>query len=165
MTHDSLICARLFYRQQLQGISADFGILSVRPTRFLRAPAPLQQPEQHSIAFRCQFLDGVRPDFGMNAVDELPLYFGRQHRVSKRLPPSGHGTGELLEKMLDAAFTAAQMVEEHVAHEAPTQARSPAQRSVDIGGADDPLGNKVVNLPGKGGLQTIGNMPWHLLAN
>src|SRR6267378_8427997 len=100
----------------------------------------------------------------MNAVDELLLDFGRQHRVAERLPPSCHGTGELLEKVLDAAFPATEVIEEHVAHEPPTQARSPAQRSVDIGGADDAFGNKIVNFPSKGGLQTIGDMPGHLFA-
>src|SRR5882762_138209 len=100
----------------------------------------------------------------MNAIDELLLDFGRQYRVAERLPPRCHRTGELLEKVLDAPCTSAQVVEEHVAHEAPTQARSPAQRSVDIGGADDAFGNKIVNFPSKGGLQTIGDMPVHLFA-
>src|ERR1700722_1585167 len=101
----------------------------------------------------------------MNAVDELLLDFGGQHGASKRLPPSRHGTGELFEKMLDAAFTAAQVIEKHVAHEAPTQARSPAQCGVRIGGAHDAFGNKIVNFSRKGGLQTIGYMAWHLLAD
>src|ERR1700730_16120512 len=101
----------------------------------------------------------------MNAVDELLLDFGGQHRVAERLPPRGEGTGELFEKMLDAAFTAAQVIEKHVAHEAPTQARSPAQCSIRIGGADDAFGNKIVNLPTEGGLQTIGDMSRHLLAH
>src|ERR1700674_1122243 len=100
----------------------------------------------------------------MNAVDERLLHFGGQHGASKRLPPSCHGTGELFEKMLDAAFTAAQVIEKHVAHEAPTQARSPAQCRIHIGGADDAFGNKIVNFPSKGGLQTIGDMSRHLLA-
>src|SRR5580692_13158441 len=67
--------------------------------------------------------------------------------------------------MLDAAFTAAQVIEKHAAHEAPTQTRSPAQCGIRIGGADDAFGNKIVNLPTKGGLQTIGDMPRHLLAH
>src|SRR5580692_170180 len=101
----------------------------------------------------------------MNAVDELLLDFGRQHWVAESLPPSCHGSGELFEKMLDAAFTAAQMIEKHAAHEAPTQARSPAQCRVYIGGADDAFGNKIVNLPREGGLQTICDMPRHLLTH
>src|ERR1700730_12943258 len=100
----------------------------------------------------------------MNAVDELLLDFGRQRRISKRLPPSCHGTGELFEKMLDAACTAAQVIEKHVAHEAPTQARSPAQCGIRIGGADDAFSHQIVNFPSKGGLQTIGDMSRHLLA-
>src|ERR1700719_4548709 len=101
----------------------------------------------------------------MHAVDELLLQFGRQHRVAESLPPRGEGSGELFEKMLDAAFTATQVIEEHVAHEAPTQARSPAQRRVDIGGADDAFGNKIINFPTEGGLQTIGDMTRHFLAH
>src|SRR5579859_2289989 len=101
----------------------------------------------------------------MNAVDELLLDFGRQHWVAESLPPSCHGSGELFEKMLDAALTAAQVIEKHAAHEAPAQARSPAQCGVRIGGADHAFGNKIVNLPTQGGLQTIGDMPRHLLSH
>src|ERR1700723_2964175 len=101
----------------------------------------------------------------MNAVDELLLYLGRQHRVAERLPPRREGSRELFEKMLDATFTAAQVIEKHAAHEAPTQPRSPAQCGIRVGGADDAFGNKIVNLPTKGGLQTIGDMPRHLLAH
>src|ERR1700723_1052054 len=100
----------------------------------------------------------------MNAVDELLLYLGRQHRVAERLPPRREGSRELFEKMLDATFTAAQVIEKHAAHEAPTQPRSPAQCGIRVGGADDAFGNKIVNLPTKGGLQTIGDMSRHLLA-
>src|SRR6202162_1973632 len=125
MTNGSLMFALAFSPPESAGTSADFGILSVRPTRFLRAAAQLKQPEQHFVAFCRQLLDGARPDFGMNAVDELPLHFGRQHRVSKRLPPSCHGSGELLEKVLHAAFPATEVIEEHVAHETPAQAGSP----------------------------------------
>jgi hypothetical protein len=70
----------------------------------------------------------------------------------------------LFEKMLDAACTATQVIEKEVAHKTPAQAGSPAQCGIYIGGADDAFGNKVVNFPGKGGLQTIGDVPWHLLA-
>src|SRR5258708_4684323 len=120
---------------------------TLRLKRFLRSGSKLEEPEQHLVTFCPERVDGTRPDFGMNAVDELPLHFGRQHRASKRLPPGCHGTGELLEKMLDAAFTAAQVIEKHVAHEPPTQSGSPAQRSVDIGGADDAFGDKKVDFP------------------
>src|ERR1700733_469815 len=101
----------------------------------------------------------------MNAVDELLLEFGRQHRVAERLPPRGERSGELFQKMLDATFTAAQVIKKHIAHEAPTQARSPAQCGVRIGGAHDAFGDKIVNFSRKGGLQTIGHMAWHLLAD
>src|SRR5580692_5577962 len=100
----------------------------------------------------------------MNAVDQLLLDFGRQHRVAESLPPSCEGSGELFEEMLDATFTAAQVIEQHAAHEAPAQARSPAQRGIGIGGADDAFGNQIVNLPTQCGLQTVGDMPRHLLA-
>src|SRR5277367_1033660 len=100
----------------------------------------------------------------MYAVDELLLDFGRQLGVAESLPPSCHGSGELFEKMLDAASTAAQVIEKEAAHKAPTQARSPAQCGIRIGGADDAFGNKIVNLPTKGGLQTICDMPRHLFA-
>src|ERR1700675_436396 len=100
----------------------------------------------------------------MNAVDELLFQFRRQFRVAESLPPRCEGPGELFEKMLDAAFAAAQVIEKHVAHEAPAQARSPAQCGIRIGGADDAFGNKIVDFPSKGGLQSIGDMSRHLLA-
>ena len=37
-----------------------------------------------------------------------------------------HRTGELLEEVLDTARAAAEVVEHHVAHDAPAQARAPA---------------------------------------
>src|SRR3954469_13458574 len=66
----------------------------------------------------------------MNAVDERLLHFGRQYRLSENLPPRRHGAGELLEEVLDAALAAAEVVEHHVAHNAPAQARPPAQGGV-----------------------------------
>src|SRR5258708_13872757 len=166
MPNDSLIfCSRYLSSPEVPEASARFGILSAHLKRFLGSDTKLEEPEQHFVAFCRKRVDGSRPDFGMNAVDELPLHFGRQHRASKRFPPSCHGTGELLEKVLDGGCTGAQVIEEHVAHERPTQARSPAQRSVDIGGADDAFGNKIVDFPSDGGLQTIGDMPRHLLTH
>src|SRR5579859_965233 len=67
--------------------------------------------------------------------------------------------------MLDATFTAAQVIEKHVPHEPPAQTRSPAQCGIHIGGADDAFGNKIVNLPIQSGLQTVGNMTRHILAH
>src|SRR6267154_6184162 len=101
----------------------------------------------------------------MNAVDELLLHFGRQYRLAENLPPRRHRAGELLEEVLDAAWAAAEMVEHHVAHDAPTQARAPAQRGVDVRGTDDAFGNEVIDLPCECRLQTIGDVPRHLLAH
>jgi len=65
--------------------------------------------------------------------------------------------------VLDAARTAAEMVEHHVAHNAPAQARAPAQGGVDVGGAHHTLGDKVINLAAQRRLQTVGDMPRHFL--
>src|SRR6266436_3676385 len=166
LPNDSLIfCSRYLSSPEVPEASARFGILSVHLKHLLCSGAKLEEPEQHFITFCRKRVDGARPDFGMNAVDELPLHFGRQHRISERLPPRCEGPGELFEKMLDAACTAAQVVEEHVAHEPPTQAWSPAQCGIRIGGTDDAFGNKIVNFPSKGGLQTIGDVPRHLLTH
>src|SRR5262245_50715187 len=100
----------------------------------------------------------------MNAVDELLLHFGREYWLPENLPPSRHRGGGLLEEVLDAALAAAEMVEHHIAHDAPTQARSPAQRGVHVLSADDAFGDEVIDLPRQGRLQTVGHMPWHLLA-
>src|SRR6266849_4488452 len=144
ITNDSLMFAlTICHRPTVPDASASFGIPTVHPKRFLCSGTKLEEPEQHFIAFCRKRVDGARPDFGMNAVDELPLHFGRQHRISERLPPRCEGPGELFEKMLDAACTAAQVGEEHVAHEPPTQAWSPAQCGIRIGGTDDAFGNKI----------------------
>src|SRR5258708_32943258 len=101
LPNDSLIiCSRYLSSPEVPEASARFGILSVHLRRFLCSGAKLEETEQHLVTFCLQLLDGARPDFGMNAVDEFPLHFGRQHRISKRLPPRCHGTGELLEKLL-----------------------------------------------------------------
>ena len=63
-------------------------------------------------------------------------------RLRKEVP--GHVANRLL---LDAAWAAAEVVEHHVAHDAPTQARSPAQRGIDVCRADDAFGDEVIDLP------------------
>src|SRR5580698_8331906 len=99
----------------------------------------------------------------MDAVDELLLHFQSQYRRAEGLPPSRHRTGELLEKVLDTAVAAAEVVEHHVAHNAPAQARAPAQGGVDVGGADDTLRNEVINLARQRSLQAVGDVARHLL--
>src|SRR6266403_2225165 len=89
--------------------------------------AQLDQAEQNFVALRLQLLDGARARLGMDAVDERLLHFRRQYRRAEGLPPGRHRAGELLEEVLDAARTAAEVVEHQVAHDAPTQARAPAQ--------------------------------------
>src|SRR6185295_5166455 len=100
----------------------------------------------------------------MDAVDELLLHFRSQHRRAEGLPPSPHRAGELLEEVLDTAWAAAEVVEHHVAHDAPAQARAPAQGGVDVRSADNAFGNEVIDLPRKRRLQTIGDVPGDLLA-
>src|SRR5258708_29903634 len=99
----------------------------------------------------------------MNAVDELLLHFGRQYRLPENLPPGRHRAGELLEEVLDAAWAAAEVVEHHVSHDAPAQARSPAQRGVNVRSTDDAFGDEVVDLPRQRRLQAIGDVARHLL--
>src|ERR1700730_6705740 len=72
--NDSLIfCSRYFSSPEVRKSSARFGILSVHLKRFLCSGTKLEEPEQHFVTFGREFLDGARPDFGMNAVDELLL--------------------------------------------------------------------------------------------
>ena len=101
----------------------------------------------------------------MDAVRELLLHFGSQHRRAEGLPPSRHRTGELLEEVLDSARTAAEMVKHHVAHNAPAQARAPAQRGVDISGAHYALCYEVIDLTRQCGLQAVSNVTGHLLVD
>src|SRR5712692_5130192 len=75
--------------------------------------AQLDQAEQDFVALRLQLLDGARSSLGMDAVDELLLHFRSQHRRAEGLPPGRHRSGELLEEVLDAAWTAAEVVEHH----------------------------------------------------
>src|SRR6266851_3367528 len=130
------------------------------------SPPPLSRRAQPLWAWQASSRPwcAARAALGMNAVDELLLHFGRQYRLPENLPPGRHRAGELLEEVLDAAWAAAEVVEHHVAHDAPTQARAPAQRGVDVCGADDAFGNEVINFPRQRGLQAIGYMPGHFLA-
>jgi len=57
--------------------------------------------------------------------------------------------------MLDAALTAAEMVEKHLAHDAPAQARPPAQCGIHISDADDAVGDEMVDLARQRGLQAV----------
>src|ERR1700744_1598160 len=88
--------------------------------------AQLDEPEQDFVALGLQLGDRARANLGVNAVDEGLLYFWRQYRLPENLPPGRHGAGELLKEVLDAAWAAAEMIEHHVAHDAPSQARAPA---------------------------------------
>ena len=90
---------------------------------------------------------------------------GVQHRRAEGLPPGRHRAGELLEEVFDAARTAAEMVEHHVAHHAPAQARAPAQGGVDVGCAHHTLGDEVVNLARQCGLQAVSDVAGHLLVD
>src|SRR6266852_7893113 len=75
--------------------------------------AQLKQTEQDFVALRRKFVDRARADLGMDAVDELLLGFRGQHRRAEGLPPGRHRAGKLLEEVLDAAWTAAEVVEHH----------------------------------------------------
>src|SRR5215469_13981408 len=125
--------------------------------------AQLNETEQDLVALRLQLLDRARSDLGMNAVDELLLHLGRQHRVAQRLPPGCHRTGKLLQEMLNAAGAAAEVIEHHTAHDAPAQARPPGEGGVDVRGADDVLGNEVIDFAHQGTLQAVGDVAGHLL--
>jgi hypothetical protein len=65
--------------------------------------------------------------------------------------------------MLNATFAAAEVVEEHLPHDAPTQARPPAQGGIHVGDTDDAVRNKMIYLARQSGLQTVGNMPGNFL--
>src|SRR4030081_2650802 len=78
--------------------------------------AQLDQAEQGFVALRLQLRDGARSGFGMDAVDEYLLHFRRQHRRAEGLPPGRHRAGELLEEVLNAAWTTAEVVEHQAAH-------------------------------------------------
>src|SRR5262245_36107389 len=121
-------------------------------------PAALNQTEQNLVTLRLQLLDGAGSGLGVDAVDKLLLHLRRQHRRAESLPKTGHRAGELLEEVLDAAWAAAEVIEHHVAHDAPSQPRPPGQSGVDIGGAQHILGNEVIDLARQRGLQTIGDV-------
>ncbi len=125
--------------------------------------AQLDQAEQNFVALRLQLRDGARSGLGMDAVDEFLLHVRRQHGRAEGLPPSRHRAGELLEEVLDAARTAAEMVQHQAAHDAPAQARAPAQGGVDVGGAHHALGHEVIDFAAQRRLQAVGDVPRHFL--
>src|ERR1700722_8617253 len=101
----------------------------------------------------------------MDAVDELLLHFRSQHRRAEGLPPGRHRAGELLEEVLDAAWTAAEMAQHHAAHNAPAQARAPGQGSVDVSGAHHTLRDEIIHLAAQRGLETVSDVAGHLLVD
>ena len=62
--------------------------------------------------------------------------------------------------MLDPAGPAAEVIEQHLPHGAPTQVGASAQRSVHVRDADDPFGDEVINFAPNCRLQSAGDMPW-----
>src|ERR1700722_11512214 len=130
---------------------------------FLGLGAQFEQPEQDLVALRRQITDGARAHLGVNTVDELLLDLRRQDRRAKGLPPRRHRTAELRKEVLDAPGAATEMIEHHVAHDAPAQARPPGQGGVDVGSADDTLGNEVINLARQRSLQAVGDVARHFL--
>jgi hypothetical protein len=64
----------------------------------------------------------------------------------------------LIEEMLDAALPTSQMIEQNLPHDAPTQARPPAECLIHVGNADDILGDKIIDFPCQSRLQAIGHM-------
>ena len=76
---------------------------------------------------------------------------------------AGHRAGELLEEVLDTARASAEVIEHHVAHDAPAQSRSPGKRVVHVGGAQHILGNEVIDLARQRALQTVRNVAWQFL--
>src|SRR5271163_3281032 len=65
--------------------------------------------------------------------------------------------------MLHAALAATKMVEEDLAHDSPSEPGTPTECRVDVGDADDALAHQMIDLPGQGRLQPVGNMSRHLL--
>src|SRR5260370_26045510 len=66
--------------------------------------------------------------------------------------------------MLDAALTAAKVVKEDLPHDAPAEPRPPAERLVDVGDADDIVGDEGIDFPRQRRLQAIGDMTRDFLA-
>ena len=151
-------------RPERSGAQPLFLLLNTRGwhNRTGRFRAQFEEPEQDLVALRCQFVNRARACLSVDTVDELALKVGRQFGRAKNLPPGGHWTGELLEKMLNSAFTTAEMVEHYLAHDAPAQPGSAAQCLVHIGNADNSFGNQVVNFTRQGSLQAVGDMSGHL---
>src|SRR5260370_40102784 len=62
-------------------------------------------------------------------------------------PPAFHRFGELIQEMANSARAAGKMESQMRAHQRPTQARSFADRSVDIRDIGDALGEEMDRLP------------------
>src|ERR1700722_8523717 len=65
--------------------------------------------------------------------------------------------------MLDAALTAAEVVEHDLTHDAPAKTRSPAQRLVHVGDADNVFSDEGVHLTRERRLKSIGDVSGPLL--
>ena len=104
----------------------------------------LDEPDHEVVALCFELLDGASTHFGVDAVDESLLYFRRERRRAERLPRTRHRSGELMKEVLDAAGATAEVIEQHVAHHAPTQARTPRKRCIHVRRVQDAVGDQVI---------------------
>jgi hypothetical protein len=63
------------------------------------------------------------------------------------LPPAFHWSGELIQEMGDSAGAAGKVESQMRTHQRPPQARSLADRSVDVGDIGDALGEEMDCFP------------------
>ena len=87
-----------------------------------RFRAQLKEPEQDPSRSAANSSTERSACLSVDTVDEFALKVGVNSGEPRTFPPGGHWTGELLEKCR-LAFTTAEMVEHHLAHDAPGRER------------------------------------------
>jgi hypothetical protein len=109
---------------------------------------PLQRHDldQQPIPLAGQLLYAAPGSFRLNPGNDLLSYRCGKLGTAEVLPPAFHGFGELIQEVADSADAAGEMESQMRAHQRPTQARSLADRCVDVGDTGDALGEEMDRL-------------------
>src|SRR6266481_1625154 len=125
-----------------------------------------KQFQQHAVALTFEFLDRAAVGLLGHTFDDGLLHGGAELRNRPKIfPPCGQWPGELLNEMLNSAWTAPEMEQEIWTHQAPTQSRSPAHCNILIGDIQYTLLDDIDNFTVKRRLETVCHVADHLFSN
>src|ERR1700730_6124499 len=137
--------------------------VSLRPTEprsgLLVGALQRHDLDQQPIPLVRQLLYAASGGFRLHPGNDLLSYRCGQLGTAEVLPPVFHGAGELIEEVADLAHAAGEMESQMRAHQRPSQARSLADRRVDVGDIGDALGEEMDRLRHKAAGSRLATCP------